>query len=204
MKHTRKRILGILAAIALSFCSLPQNMPLNPLRPAITASAAETSGTCGENLTWAYNKSTKTLTISGTGNMDDYDACLSLEPAGFYNPNKHRPSYYVDGDITKVVIEDGVNGIGAYAFYFQSVTEISIPDSVTTLSKSSFCGCDELTEITLPDSIYQLASSNISPSTMRTVRCAHFATFRSCVIITMVLPISCSFVNSRSTSVPLL
>ena len=27
----------------------------------------------------------------------------------------------------------------------------------------------------------QLASSNISPSTMRTVRCAHFATFRPCV-----------------------
>ncbi|MBR3417071.1 MAG: leucine-rich repeat protein [Oscillospiraceae bacterium] len=157
MKHTRKRILSILAAIALSFCSLPQNMPLNPLRHAITASAAETSGTCGENLTWAYNKSTKTLTISGTGNMDDYDACLSLEPAGFYNPNKHRPSYYADGDITKVVIEDGVNGIGAYAFYFQSVTEISIPDSVTTLSKSAFCGCDELTEITLPDSISEIS-----------------------------------------------
>lgn len=52
MKHTRTRILSILAATALSLCSLPQNMPLNPLRPAITASAAVTSGTCGENLTW--------------------------------------------------------------------------------------------------------------------------------------------------------
>ncbi|MBQ5336996.1 MAG: hypothetical protein J6W65_06110, partial [Oscillospiraceae bacterium] len=40
MNHTRKRILSILAATALSFCTLPQDLPLKLLCPAITASAA--------------------------------------------------------------------------------------------------------------------------------------------------------------------
>ena len=34
--------------------------------------AQETSGTCGENLTWANDEDTRTLTISGTGPMEDY------------------------------------------------------------------------------------------------------------------------------------
>ena len=37
----------------------------------ITASAA-TSGTCGDNLTWTYDDSTGTLTISGVGDMENY------------------------------------------------------------------------------------------------------------------------------------
>ena len=69
MKRTRKRIISILAAAALSVCSMPQSTPLL-LRPAITASAAETSGSCGENLTWTLDTA-GTLTISGEGEMDD-------------------------------------------------------------------------------------------------------------------------------------
>ena len=48
----------------------------------ISAFAAETtttatggySGSCGANVTYSYNSSTKTLTISGTGAMDDYSS----------------------------------------------------------------------------------------------------------------------------------
>ena len=41
---------------------------------SIKASAeGATSGTCGANVTWNYNTSTKTLTISGTGAMSDYN-----------------------------------------------------------------------------------------------------------------------------------
>ena len=39
------------------------------------------SGTCGENLTWAFDADTFTLTISGTGAMDDFytDYFIDLE-----------------------------------------------------------------------------------------------------------------------------
>jgi len=34
---------------------------------------ADDSGTCGPNLVWTYEEATKTLTISGTGEMKNYD-----------------------------------------------------------------------------------------------------------------------------------
>lgn len=38
-----------------------------------TVAAEESaSGTCGENLTWEYDGAAGTLTVSGTGPIDDY------------------------------------------------------------------------------------------------------------------------------------
>lgn len=71
MKHTHKRILSIFAAAALTICSLPKSTPVL-LRPAIAANAADTSGACGENANWEYDTETNTLTISGTGEINDY------------------------------------------------------------------------------------------------------------------------------------
>lgn len=41
------------------------------LSMAVTASAESGSGTCGDNLTWTLQNGV--LTISGTGDMTDYD-----------------------------------------------------------------------------------------------------------------------------------
>jgi hypothetical protein len=61
----------------------------------ITSSAATYSGTCGDNLTWIFDDSTGTLTISGTGAMYDYS----------YN---NRPWESYEDSIKKVVINNGV------------------------------------------------------------------------------------------------
>ena len=61
MHHFYTRILSAAAAAALMLCSQTQNAP-SFLRfafsPAMTASAAETSGTCGDNARWAYDEAT--------------------------------------------------------------------------------------------------------------------------------------------------
>ena len=58
MKKLNK-ILAIILAILMVISIIP-----------ITASAATKSGTCGENVTWTYDDTTYTLTISGTGPME--------------------------------------------------------------------------------------------------------------------------------------
>ncbi|MDE6665153.1 MAG: leucine-rich repeat domain-containing protein, partial [Ruminococcus sp.] len=61
--------------------------------------------------------------------------------------------------LTEIIIPDSVTTIGDGAFYnCYSLTEITIPDSVTTIEGSAFSGCGSLTEITLPDSITDLNS----------------------------------------------
>ncbi|MCD8056068.1 MAG: leucine-rich repeat domain-containing protein, partial [Clostridiales bacterium] len=73
------------------------------------------SGTCGDNLTWTLT-SDGTLTISGEGEMYEYEAATS--------PWDDNTS-----EITSIVIEDGVISIGDWAFYYcTSLTSVTIPD----------------------------------------------------------------------------
>ena len=87
----KKRLLSIFLAACLIFTLLP-----------VSAFADTTaSGTCGDNLTWTLD-SEGILTISGTGDMYDYEY-------------KKAP-WFGDTEITKIVVNSGVTSIGAYAF----------------------------------------------------------------------------------------
>jgi len=105
---------------------------------------AQTSGTCGANLTWNFDSGTGTLTISGTGAMTNYDATKLNSPPweGFW------------GQIIKVEIEDGVENIGNYAFpSCTNLISIIIPNSVNTIGDSALSSCNSLTSITIPSSV---------------------------------------------------
>ena len=67
-------------------------------------------GTCGasgdgSNATWELNTGTGEMTIRGTGEMKGYSS-------------SSVPSYSYRDTIRAVTIENGVTGIGEYAFYF--------------------------------------------------------------------------------------
>lgn len=107
---------------------------------------ADDSGSCGDNVTYNYVESTKTLTISGTGKMKNYD---------YYN----QPWYNYRANIQKLIIENGVTLIGEDAFNScSSLTSISIPNSVTRINSHAFAYCTGLTSITIPESVEDIYS----------------------------------------------
>ena len=55
-----------------------------------------------------------------------------------------------------------VTGIGDYAFFCSSLTTVTIPDSVTSIGSSAFCGCRSLTAVTIPDSVKSIGDDAFS------------------------------------------
>ena len=64
-----------------------------------------------------------------------------------------------DKTVTQVAIPNYVTSIGNYAFSdCSSLTSITIPDSVTSIGYSTFYECSSLTYITIPDSVKSIGS----------------------------------------------
>ena len=103
--------------------------------------SSKEKGTCGENCTWELDKKSGTLTISGTGDMEDYTSG--------WGEWKDK--------ITRVEMEEGVTSIGNQAFdECENLASITIPGSVTSIGGSAFNLCKNLTDITIPDSVNQI------------------------------------------------
>ena len=106
-------------------------------------SASVASGSCGENLTWALTAD-GTLTISGTGAMYDFEYM-------------ETPWYGYLGDISAVVIQDGVTRVGNNAFREGvNITTVSLSDTITEIGAWAFMGAEKLTGIVLPQYLQTL------------------------------------------------
>ena len=132
---------------------------------------ADDSGSCGTNVTYAYNSTTKTLTIQGSGAMEDYNLYSSV------------PWYYYRTNIKTVIIEDGVTNIGNVAFYNCSgLTSVTIPNSVTSIAPGAFGNCTSLTSITIPNSVTSIetyAFEGCSGLTFVELHCAQIGSWFS-------------------------
>nr|MBQ8244403.1 leucine-rich repeat domain-containing protein [Oscillospiraceae bacterium] len=97
------------------------------------------TGSCGEDLTWSLDRQTGVLTITGTGAMTDYNDSDTLSPW-------HNTGVTVTG----LVVEEGVESIGAYAFVGMSgLKEVTLPGSVTEIGDNAFASCTNLTKVTM-------------------------------------------------------
>ena len=91
-------------------------------------------GLCGESAYWKVEDGG--LVVYGTGAMADYSA------------SKRAPWYDLRASLGSVRIEEGVTGIGAYAFSgCSAVKDVTIPNGVTSLGASAFADCTALTDV---------------------------------------------------------
>ena len=110
-------------------------------------SVSQNSGTCGENLTWSFDRETETLTISGTGEMADY----------LITSYSEIPWYAIRTQIMRVKIEDGVTSIGNCTFYgCINLISMQISNSVTRIGYFAFIWCAGLSSVTIPKSVTEI------------------------------------------------
>lgn len=120
----------------------------------IGASAAGTSGKCGPSAYWSFDSSTGTLTISGSGAMEDYE----------YG-NEFPWMDYRDS-IQTIVIGDQITQIGRNAFPWTACSTIQFGKSVRSIGAEAFSGCRNLNgDLTLPDSVQIVGNDAFSECT---------------------------------------
>lgn len=77
------------------------------------------------------------------------------------NKFKSIPSYAFANctSLTNITIPDSITRIGGSAFDGSGITNITIPDSVTKIEYSAFARCNSLSCITIPDSVTSISYS---------------------------------------------
>ncbi|MDE5768973.1 MAG: leucine-rich repeat domain-containing protein [Oscillospiraceae bacterium] len=130
MRKLKAFFAGLTALSCLCASCLPMTEQIQPVCSMIASAEEEeitTSGTCGDNLTWNFEESTGTLTINGTGEMEDW------------KDYKESPWYDLREDIEKVILEDGITTIGRVSFHSCYALEfVTIPNSVTAIGVGAF------------------------------------------------------------------
>lgn len=145
--------------------------PLNPdVQLVVEPGAKLTGGAAGDGsgVTWQLTEntddpSTYTLTIRGSGAMEDYLM------------SGHQPWRSFRDQITSVVVSPGVTSIGNLAFTrFSKLIHVDIADSVVSIGEQAFSDCSSLTNITVPQSVTYIgvnafdSCTNLSSITLST------------------------------------
>ncbi len=104
----------------------------------------QTYGMCGEAASWSFDRQTGLLTISGQGNMYDYD----------YDNGNYAPWYEFCEEITDISVSFGITSIGNNSFRgLAKATGVSIPVGTVRIGNDSFTACHSLSDVVLPDGI---------------------------------------------------
>ena len=101
---------------------------------------ADDSGMCGDNVTYTFEESTGTLIISGTGAMKDFMTTADC------------PLWNYKEKIQKLVINPGIEAIGAYSFMdCTNLTTIVFSDDIKSIGAYSFSGCFNIKDVNIPN-----------------------------------------------------
>ena len=145
--------------------------PLSPdVQLVVKPGAKLTGGAAGDGsgVTWQLTEntddpSTYTLTIRGSGAMENYLT------------SGHQPWHSFRDQITSVVVSPGVTSIGNLAFALsRNIIHVDIADSVVSIGEQVFFKCASLTNITVPQSVTYIgvnafdSCTNLSSITLST------------------------------------
>ena len=122
----------LVVLVALLFSALFSNMKAQ-------------NGVCGDNLTWNFNSETGELTITGTGEMENY------------SDSNSQPWIDIAKDVKRVVVADGVLSLGRNAFNnFINLESIKFSNTIKEIGQTAFSNCTKLQEVDLPQSLNKL------------------------------------------------
>lgn len=103
-----------------------------------------------ENIYWQYFEETKTLKITGKGEIPSFTSSYLAQPWYLYK-NK----------IEKLVIDGNFTAVGDNAFSkLTAISSVEMPDSIQFIKNGAFADCVNLSNIILPENIKEICDNS--------------------------------------------
>ena len=155
MKLKMKKTLALILCLAMLASVFTFTVP-------VVAADTVYSGTCGangDNVKWELNATTGVMTISGEGEMADYDY-RTLPPWNTYKFS-----------IKTVNINEGVTRIGAYSFrnYYPGLSAVTMPDTVTSVGEQAFFASYGIKSIYIPANLNDIGDAFFALSSLEAI-----------------------------------
>lgn len=149
MLHKFIVLLLLLSSLVMFGCSSEK-----PARSELSLTQEQTISDENRNLEKIQYQMSEngSLTIRGVGTTNCDDLMVSLMSSGFDAE-----------DVTKIIICDGITGIGEYCFeqYF-NVSVVTMANSVKIIEEDAFTGCERLEEMNLSDDLVRIEKEAFS------------------------------------------
>lgn len=127
---TIKKIFAIALVVILILSIVP-----------INAFASDKTGYLSETISWNFNDNTKTLTISGAGEIP------------VIKENDKIPWFNYKDDIKKVIISEGITSVCETVWGLTNVVSLSLPKTLTKILSGSFDYYKSLETINIPKKV---------------------------------------------------
>ncbi len=173
--------------------------PINSPNKKPLTITVETPGTLSQQLADYYKTEITKLIVIGNLNAEDISmleylpnlAVLDIEQVNL----EALPAYAFQykESLTSVKLPKTLKTIGNYAFDCGNLTSVMIPDGVTTIGMRAFYKCSNLTSITIPDSVKSIGADafadcgNLTSVTIgNSVTSIRVAAFADCSSLTRI------------------
>ncbi len=128
-RRLMKTVLSLITVLALVITMLP----MGSVKVHAAVGDEVSSGTCGAHLTWK-------LTVNGENIEGITPMTLTISGTGNMD--------------TYTNMQGGI--FAPWSSYRDSITEISLPDGITSIGQSAFWKCSRLTRVSIPDSVTEI------------------------------------------------
>lgn len=106
------------------------------------------------------------------------------------------PWYEYRENIKRVVVEEGVTGLGMYTFYYcTNLKDVSLPSTLVIIREGAFCGCESLSSLVIPSGVTEIGigafedcSSLVSITLPDTLKSIEYNAFFECGLVEIEIP----------------
>lgn len=130
-------------------------------------SAETLKGSCGIGVNWQYDTETKTMVVTGNGEMKDWDNVYDIPwreyqykmetviiGNGVTNVGDYSFENYTK--LKSITLPEGLTRIGDHAFAGSIMEYVDIPDTVEEIDNNAFYGCEELLVVDMPKNLKRI------------------------------------------------